>query len=386
MLPISAALLLPSTAGLVLAVIHAYSDVNLGDRLLVELTLARLEQLGFGKDDCTIVALDGASFHDLGTAVRVGTPRRAVGPELISTGMSSIGGTASAFTGSRIGWGALHRLVKQVDGFVAVGGGYLRAGDAMEQAGVMVNHYPQLAAAARSGAPTCYLPQSVGPLRGAVGRLIRKELSKIDQVWLRDDTSVSELGLENASRCPDLAVLEVADRFRGASRPSGRPVLIARELDSSRPDYVRRLLDLARQIGDEVAWAVQTGGAAEKSDANFYEALGVEPDGSTDEVLRSVRPAAVVSVRLHGSIMALAAGYPTIHLTYQRKGWSAMHDLGLGDWVHDAGRFDPVIVAGQVEALRRDPAPYWEAVGDAVPKLKAQSLELTEHMGALLSA
>ena len=310
-------------------VLHAYSDANLGDRLLVELTLSRLESLGVRESGRKIVALDEESFGDLGEVVGCGTARRVIGTDVLGAAVRSTGVAATALTRGRVGWGQLGRLLRDAEGLVAVGGGYLRAGSLTEQVGVCINHLPQLFSAARASAPAVYLPQSVGPLRGPVGRVIRSELSRVNQVWVRDDTSMTELALPNSEYMPDLAVLDVADR-EVVSRPvTDSVVLIARQLDPGHQEYLGRLRDLLERLGEGVVWATQSGGAEEKSDNTFYSQLGVQAEGSTIEVIDRVNPGVVVSVRLHGSIMALARGHPTIHLSYQRKGWSAMRDLGL---------------------------------------------------------
>ena len=355
-----------------IVVLHAYSDVNLGDALLVELTVDRLRRLGVPQDEISIVALDPTSFAELGTIVGFGTAGRAARPALVPVAIRSLI--------TAIGKGPLRALFEQADGFVAVGGGYLRSGNFVEQVGVAINHLPQLIGAAASPASAIYLPQSVGPLTGVSGKLLRRELAKIDHLWLRDDTSVAELGLTNASYCPDLAVLEVADKGPAVVSPTNDVLLIARELDSGRPNYQRLLMQLADHIDPDPIWAVQTEGATEKSDAVFYRSLGVSPAGSTAELLESVRPAVAVSVRLHGSIMSIAAGHPTVHLSYQRKGWSAMRDLGLSEYVHDAGDFDPLLVATQIGQIKADPDDYWARVTAACGDLRKASRKLDQSL------
>ena len=83
-----------------IAVLHAYSDVNLGDRLLVELTVARLIRLGIGPDDLTIVALDPDSFDGLGRVVGFGTAGRAVSADV-----------AWAVGGFRFNWATFYRAL-----------------------------------------------------------------------------------------------------------------------------------------------------------------------------------------------------------------------------------------------------------------------------------
>lgn len=273
-----------------------------------------------------------------------------------------------------------------ISGFVAVGGGYLRAGDIVEQIGVSLNHLPQLELAARHPAPAVYLPQSIGPLAGLVGRRIQRSLERVQRLWLRDDTSMKEVRASRRERVPDLAVLDLADRGVEPVAPrTDTVVLIARELDRGRPHYVTRLRMLADRLGARSVWATQATGASEKSDAAFYDQLGVVPAGSTLEVIGGPEaPAAVVSVRLHGALMSIAAGHPTIHLSYQRKGWTAMRDLGLTEFVHDAGDFDVDLVLRQADELSRSPERYWECVQRELRALQVTSSRLTDEMGAAL--
>jgi polysaccharide pyruvyl transferase WcaK-like protein len=286
-------------------------------------------------------------------------------------------------TAGRAGWGRLTGTLAEADGFVAVGGGYLRSGSVVEQIGVAVNHLPQLLTASRSAAPSCYFPQSIGPLHGPSGRMLRSALERIDRVWVRDDTSLRELDLPNTEYMPDLVVLSIAEQGAIPVDPSDEVLLVARALDRRRPTYLQRLRALVARLDNTVVWGTQAEGASEKSDAAFYSSIDVAPAGSTSELLIARRPAVVVSVRLHGSLMSIAAGCPTVHLSYQRKGWAAMRDLGLAEWVHDAGSFDPEVVADQVDAIREDPSRYWETVAAALTPLRRQSRALDDAIADL---
>lgn len=53
-----------------------------------------------------------------------------------------------------------------------------------------------------------------------------------------------------------------------------------------------------------------------------------------------------------------------------------MEDLGLHDWVHHAGRFDPEVVARQAMALTEDSSEYWPRIADRAPGLRAARAEL----------
>jgi polysaccharide pyruvyl transferase WcaK-like protein len=367
----------------VIAVIHAYSRTNAGDGLLVDLTLQRLARAGVSRDDVTVVAMDPGSFSDLPHAVKVGTPGRKVDAETLR---AAVGG-ATLMTLGRHAPGATASALARADAFVAVGGGYLRAGTWVNAMGSAINHLPVLHAAARSGKPSLYLPQSIGPLTGWVGAALRSRLSRLGEVHVRDDRSADELsGLANVRRTPDLAVLDVADQLTGgieARDVSGTAVLVARALPMP-GEYTDRLRTLAELLGG-VLWGVQAEGPPAKSDRTFYKRQDVRPDGRVAELLDSGH-GPVVSVRLHGALQSIMAGVPAVHLGYERKSWGAYEDLGLREWVHSAWAFDPQRVAEQVRRLQKDPTPFWDAVRSRAGYLRDRSGALDESLKRIISA
>jgi polysaccharide pyruvyl transferase WcaK-like protein len=364
----------------VIAVIHAYSRVNAGDGLLVDLTLQRLARAGVAAADVTVVAMDAASFADLPRVVKLGTSGRRADRETAGAALSGLGLAAGVLTGGR-GPGTATRTLSAADAFVAVGGGYLRAGNRVNRIGTALNHLPPLLVAARSGRPSIYLPQSVGPLTGWVGGRVRRFLSEVDEVHVRDDRSLREVGnAGNVRRTPDLAVLEVARELTASVAPrdvAGPPVVIGRALANA-TSYPARLHALADRLGG-VAWGVQAEGSASKNDRTFYAELGVPADGRVSQLLAdNCGPA--VSVRLHGALQAIMSGVAAVHLGYERKSWGAYADLGLGNWVHSARGFDPDLVASQVRQLQADPAPFWAAIQAQAQHLQDRSAALDESM------
>jgi polysaccharide pyruvyl transferase WcaK-like protein len=91
-------------------------------------------------------------------------------------------------------------------------------------------------------------------------------------------------------------------------------------------------------------------------------------------------PGVVVSVRLHGAIASLLAGWPAIHLSYERKGWGAYQDLGLDEWVHDARAFDVEKVAAQARELARDPSPMFARIEARLPQLLGARAGLVDEL------
>ncbi|HEX6421541.1 MAG TPA: hypothetical protein VFZ77_23760, partial [Acidimicrobiales bacterium] len=119
-----------------------------------------------------------------------------------------------------------------------------------------------------------------------------------------------------------------------------------------------------------------------KSDTVYYEQLGLRPAGRLIDLLAEKKLSVVVSVRLHGALMALRAGVPAIHVAYEPKGPAAFADLGLGDWCFDVGSLDRDELAAAVKELAADPAPYWRQFEARVDDLRSASRGLDELVKA----
>ncbi len=371
-----------------IAVLHAFSRKNTGDGLLVDLTLALLEEAGVPRAATRVLALDAASFPELPDVRQV--PSEPRGKPSLHAALAAVelarGGAAEVFAARR--GGAVGRLLDGATGFVAVGGGYLVADSVVRVGGVALNHLPQILAAGRSTAPSVYLPQSIGPLAAPIAPLVRRALSRIDVIYARDDVTFRELaGVTDVRRCPDLAVLQLAHRLGSIARPAGGgvgpTVLVPRELARA-PGYIERV----RALGalPRALWAVQADVDGPRSDRRFLARHGFADGGDLKAVLPRERPGVVVSVRLHGAIGALLAGWPAVHLSYERKGWGAYEDLGLSRWVHDARSFDPALVRAQVEALHDDPSPMFDALAARLPQLLDARAALVRELSQRFAA
>jgi polysaccharide pyruvyl transferase WcaK-like protein len=159
--------------------------------------------------------------------------------------------------------------------------------------------------------------------------------------------------------------------------------LVARQVGHA-AGYEDHLRTLADKLGDRAVWAVQTAGDRTKSDAVHYERHGITPGGSLVELLASRALSAVVSVRLHGALMALRAGVPAIHLAYDRKGPAAFADLGLDEWCYDVRELERVDLGAAVSALAEHASIYWERLDARTERLRCASEELDELIGATL--
>lgn len=355
-------------------ILHAFSRRNAGDGLLVDLTLEALRDAGISTADCHVLALDPSSFPDLDHVHPApGEPSARFTFKLCRAGWEVLA--------DRLGAGEVSRLTGRARGLIGVGGGYLVTETPIRQMGVLFNHLVQLRRAALSAAPTIYMPQSIGPLPGPVGRISRHYLAQIDRLYVRDDRSFAEVVGPNARRCGDLAVMKLSRVLKEISyeRPGdGHSLIVARDL-SHAPGYVDRLRRLEAAIPSP-CWAVQADTEGPRSDRAFYARHGIADGGTLSAMLESGTPSVVVSVRLHGAIAALLAGRPAVHLAYDRKGWGAYEDLGISDYVHDARRFDVEKVAEQVSALCRNSAAFWAKVQAAAPALRAQYAELVADL------
>lgn len=356
------------------ALLHAYSRRNSGDGLLVDLSVKMLREALGEHIDVTIVAADPASFADCGAVL--GAPviaERGAARVAAAVGMLSPVQTRKAQR--------FARLLESADLIVGVGGGYLRARNAIEALKLEVGHMLQMRAARASAKPTVYLPQSIGPACAGIGivsKLFSEHLigllSGMTSVFVRDDRSFDFLaGNGNTQRAPDLAVLELGER-RGMladaaahNRQAIRHVaVVLREAPSWTAEQceryrlaTRRLLALLEKRC-RVSLAVQSTGRG-NDDGSYYRRIGVTHElRSLRSLLAEDRPDIVVSVRLHGALEAILAGVPAYHLSYERKGFGAYDDLGIPDWVVNAADFDAGAVIERIFAPLSIPR-FWDA-------------------------
>jgi polysaccharide pyruvyl transferase WcaK-like protein len=334
--------------------VHAYSRSNAGDGLLVDESSALVRE-AFPNSTINVVALAPDSFPEYPDALHPLYGK----------------GSRSAF---RLLCGILGRqhpsVVEaraQADLIVAVGGGYLRSDGVKSFAKTRVAHFTQLPRA-HNGTPVVYLPQSIGPFLQGSSPISRLRDAYV--VHVRDDRSRHFLEQRNirAERTPDLATLSPSLITATLQSGSGY-ALVARQLSNPAPGYDDRLRRVLN--GLNATLMVQSTGRG-NNDPEFYRRLGFGDDHPrlVDALSDRSRPQVVLSVRLHGSLQALHAGVPTIHLSYERKGWGAFSDLGLSEYVHSARTFDPEIVIEQAESIAADPKRYWSALQAAQPRLQ----------------
>lgn len=344
-------------------ILDGYRRSNAGDGLLVDEAIKLVREAVPGVD-VRLVSMDPSGFPEYPNGLHpVSGPRGRMTPRDLLM---------------RLFTGRPHRdvadAIADADIAVAVGGGYLRAGNVSAGLKSFLSHMVQ-APTAKTRTPYVYLPQSVGPLPPRWIPYGVWRLDRAEAFFVRDDRSAAELGRFGVStiRMPDLAVVALAAApdplRRDAAR--GRVGLVARALDRRQSAYRGRLEELHRLLDPEIL--VQSRGAG-NDDPAFYQSMAWEGTHRSlvSAVEASVTPAVVVSVRLHGALQSILSGVPSVHLSYERKGWGAYEDLGLSEYVHNAWSFDPARVAAQVKELSADARSYWARIDERLPGISAQ--------------
>ncbi|MFC8302300.1 polysaccharide pyruvyl transferase family protein [Specibacter sp. NPDC057265] len=339
-------------------ILHAYSPNNSGDGLLVELA-KKIVLEALGEVEFRICASDAESFG---------------GPEYLQwstpyKGINSFVGRRAAmlltvFLGPNK---EVKQIARQADLIVAVGGGYLRGGNISAAVKSWGAHFGQLKMAAKYGHKSVYLSQSIGPFHGIYKKAVTKNLGKISAVFVRDDRSAREYKLAAVRRAPDMAVLELASLSIQPEQTLSElpPVMVAREIVGPR-NYYKFLQEASDSKHFE--WALQSTGGANDDYALTKRSGGSEPH-KLKTILEQNDPRIVVSTRLHGALSSLIAGYPAIHLSYERKGWGAYEDLGLDEFVVNARDVTLPDVQRLMEKIIRDPGAFWDRILEKRPQI-----------------
>jgi polysaccharide pyruvyl transferase WcaK-like protein len=349
-------------------VLHAYSRGNRGDGLLVDLTLELIHEALPNDQDIHIVAVDALSFADLKSVIQAPMVSGSFLGKIIITVMA-LAKIGLHFTGiKKIDYSELSSPVKNADLIIGVGGGYLRSGNLSEGLKSLVIHGIQLLSIEEADCTKIYLSQSVGPLKGIFGQLLKKTFGNVDIFCLRDDRSVSELSWHcGASRYPDLAILKIANEQIERNKSYENIYLIARDIN--RPEeikkkYIQSLQVLREKLPNlEVVLQSDVRG---NNDGKLYKIIGW---GNEFRALRKAiaesGKGVVISVRLHGALESIIMGCPAVHLSYERKGYGAYEDLNLMSYVHNVTTFDTDLVVNQVNQLCNDSNTYWESISIA---------------------
>lgn len=349
-------------------IIHAYSRHNSGDGLLVDETLALAREADLIVQ--CLVSWDPLSFEDLEIPV-----------------LHPLTGDSTAYTRRGLARSLVtqaphpkvRREISAADVVLAVGGGYLRAGSMVEYGKSALAHRVQLPSS-RWGRKAVYLPQSIGPHPPRLLPGFASRLGRAAHVFVRDGRSEAELQERGvaARRVPDLAVLAIGHRPPEPVSGGGPIGIVLRDLQDAPPSYHAQVKKLVRLVEGELL--VQSSGGG-NDDPAYYSRLGYAGvHRSLGAALTSPEPPSMtVSVRLHGSIQSILAGVPSVHLSYERKGWGAYEDLGIERYLRNARSFDAEEVASVASSLSQWEDDYWMKVQKSVSELNTQR-------GALIAA
>lgn len=271
---------------------------------------------------------------------------------------------------------------KDVSFGFGVGGAYLRSNDRVHELVVRSHQLPQLDLLAELGERSAYLPISIGPFRSGLRERVEDRLRHVGLVAVRDDVSARELShLPNVVRIPDLAVLSVG--HRRPERRTGEQGVIGvavRALSGSNLGMETGAALAGR--GRTVRYGIQSSVGRTNDDTELYASAGVL-DGAMDlsDLLDSEPPPSVVIAgRLHAALHSISAGFPTIHIGYERKSWGAYKDLGIDKWVVNAWDTSPEQLMELVDELEREPEAYWASLEASCARIDAERSALIAEL------
>lgn len=311
-----------------------YGAVNLGDELLLE-TIARWVREAGAEP----VALSVHPEHTRAVSGIAAVPyadASAIGAELASAGLFVLGGGG---------------LFQDYDGFDAARASTFPASGPV----LFAQHF---AMARAHGVPTLALAQGVGPLRDAAARAMVADLfERANGVSLRDDASAALLRVCGVTRelpvAPDPGWSHVVEPLLAGlpeqrwSELRGRPLLavvlrhwpytqgweddFAAAFRGAVPaDWACVWLDFSRappeaEPGSEIARRM----IARLND----DAVHVVWEGGTpaEAAAMIARCDACLAMRLHGLLLALAAGRPAAAIEYDGKVSALAASLGIGE-------------------------------------------------------
>lgn len=363
----------------VVGLLAGYSRHNTGDWLLVKhgLEVLRARHPGAG---IVVVVADPTRFTGLGDDVRVVAAPVQPG----QVGRDARRYVADRATAGRAATVPALKAIRGCSVAYACGGGYLQARSLRELATISAVHVTQFEQAHASGVPIRMLPQSVGPFEGAAATAWgRRILRWFPEVVVREQVSAeylrkwdSELSVR---QLPDLVFWnDMVERPPRSTGTAARVGLIVRNWwfpGSADPvareeRYVRAFAQLADRLaadGHQPVMVVHADGPTSRGDDRIasarVEALATTPLERIDVVttgdLGAVESAyadldVVVSTRMHGALIAIGQGVPTVCVGYEWKARGILTNLGLGAFVTNIDDLDLTMAT----ALAADPARW----------------------------
>ncbi|MBO3277154.1 polysaccharide pyruvyl transferase family protein [Pseudomonas schmalbachii] len=344
-------------------ILHAYSAENAGDGLLVSQAINLAKEALGEQIEITICASHPKSFAQLSNIKILDSMPKWYGynTRYLRTLFSA----------------------RKFDVIIGVGGGYLRAGNYNEALKTLLVHGPQLICAAFNGRKSIYLPQSIGPIHRILKPTFYLLLSKLRNVFLRDNRSMSDFPVPTASRMADLAILEVFKNTEcKLELASLEPIFSVRFLNGIIPIGV---LDLISRFEIYDAYIQSTVRSNDDRPAtSLLRPQHIIP--RENFIDRNNKPRVVIAMRLHAALMALAAGHFVIHLSYERKGFGAFGDLGLPQYVHNVNNFCIDTIYSQIHSLTEDidvRSAYKKCIASAKSKTLLEHDSILKHIRKL---
>lgn len=231
--------------------------------------------------------------------------------------------------------------LRRVDLLLLAGGGIFND----HWIGVIPRYVGWTLAARLAGARVAWIGVGVGPIRRRVLRWLTRVGARAARlVTVRDPASAGMVGGARPSVVPDPSVFNVPPGARG---DSGVGIIVrgpARVSIAAERRLVEAILETLRMLEASGAAPVvmtmagpadrtfverlQAAAGAAGSPAPQIEALGPAP---SDALTRLATLSGVITVRLHGLLLAALAGVPAVPIAYDVKVRAAAEQLGLGD-------------------------------------------------------
>lgn len=243
--------------------------------------------------------------------------------------------------------------------------------------------------------PVYVIGVGAGPLRRKwLRRLVGRVLSEVDGLCVRDQESRQELedcGVppERIAVTADVVFSMNIEQFC-VPKPAGTPTaaFILREWEGVDQQAVAALLDGLAERG----YQIQLHGFEPAQDQQFYEKITTHCRPAARQSFQWVIPRTlqesletfqkadvVVSMRLHGCILACLCGIPLIPVLYERKVGAFARQTGLADWLQTPQSLNAALIP-QIESARRYWAQNSAALQTSFNQLRQRSLQNFEQI------
>ncbi|BFT30741.1 hypothetical protein D210916BOD24_19170 [Alteromonas sp. D210916BOD_24] len=368
---------------------QAYSTKNSGDGLLVDLTVELLNEV-LENDEAVeylIFANDKESFTKYTRVFQVDCVDKILYRRVLYSALNAIRIVKYLLIKKKFTYPLFDQNSKESHLIIGVGGGYMRGKNFKESLKCIINNTTQLLWAKSSGIPFIYFPQSIGPFKYKFHEnIVLEGLKYSNSVHVRDDRSLKLCNLETTTRTPDLAVMKFAQNFElaNALKKSGgtlNHLLICRDIEANektKNNYINGLKALKEKYKMEIVLQSTGRGNDDYDFARQY--FGEQNLRTLKEALSDGKRYLVTSVRLHGSMETIISGHPSVHLSYERKGFGAYEDLGLENYVFNSFSLNVEDVTRAIDTITQDEDSYWLALEKNIKQILSKKNELKSNI------